>query len=216
MGFVLDFTDDNDQSLEDAAKGREKAPGWYHVRIEDVFDDEKTAGVTVIKFEILDGPIAGVLFERLRSPDLSDDAEKAKTAASRLKSWAKRLGLVGDGVYGTQAEIDFINAIGWEGFLKLKAGDPMKGEDGKVIAGAFYQPKADYVGVYPLDYPPNKFPKDFDAQKKVWGHLLTGKDDPTVADVAGRTGGKAAAPKAAAGGAAANGGGRRKVTAADL
>lgn len=168
MGFRIDLTNDTEETVE---RGDQPGPGWYLAKLEDVYEDVAKAGATVLKFKIAVGEYEGrTQFDRLFDPNLADD-EKAKKSTQRIKMVAHRLGLIGEGDYGGEAEIDFVNAIGWEGFLRIET-NKNSGYTG--IA---------YNGIFPLDYPKDKFPKDFPEDMN---GLRTGPDKAPVPEKKGR------------------------------
>lgn len=201
--FKVDLTNDTPEKVE----GGDKPPiGWYMAKLEDVFQDEKDQGVEVHQFVLLE-PARGYegkkLFNRIYDPEMSENEEQASNAADLVKRLAKRMGLLADGDYGRQTDKDFGDCIGNTYLLKVTSATEKtidsKGKE-KYVPTDKFPPKIDkFSGVYPLDYPKDKLPKDFPNDLRPF---LTGpeKTDPKTMEsraAVGAGANGAAAPKRA-------------------
>jgi hypothetical protein len=144
MTVELDFTSDSWDGIESGSRVPE---GWYRCVVADTFDDPKNEGAIVLRYQVAAGPWRGCsIEEKLFSPELSFDADKARIAATKLKMRAKRLGLIRPEDMGKRVAIEWPNAIGRECWLCVHARQ-YEGKDKQMHTAT--EPKFD--GVYALD-----------------------------------------------------------------
>jgi hypothetical protein len=165
MKFRLDFNGDSPESIE---AGTQTPPGWYHAMLEDVYEDEKFAGLAIFKYRVLGGN-GGVwtgryVFDRIGDPDLADSKYAADNILKRRKLLAKRLGLVSDEdiLAGRQEQPEMCDAIGREVVLHVtRRSYPEKDRaTGQPTGNRRESVGVDFAGVYPIGYPLDKLPKD--------------------------------------------------------
>ena len=140
--FNLDLRGDNAETMD---SGGNPIPGCYAARLEDSYDDHNQEGITVLEFVIILGAFIGrKLFYRLSNPDLAINDQKARTAINRIKMIASRLGLIGEEDAGKEVDVDFCEAIGWEGVVEFEE-RTYPGDDGspRTTRGIAYS------GIYP-------------------------------------------------------------------
>lgn len=142
VGFELDLNETDENLDSGSILGPDNSqPGFYHVRIQDVYLDTKDPDRMKFKNTVLTGPFSGsLIFCTYENPRLADNP---KAAYTRMASIAVRLGIK------TKAEVqamraagesytpDFSESIGQECFLELS-----KHKDGQVWPA--------YVPFYPM------------------------------------------------------------------
>lgn len=152
MAFDLDFSGGENSDFLDSG-GRLPA-GWYRARFAGQEDIQDNGGLRM-KFEVSYGPFAGQKVNRMLSnPRFADDAKKKQNAATNLKSWAFRMGIVTKQEVdsGVKKAVDYNSKIGTEYVIHVV---PQKDYKTKEPNGFM---EVAYTGVYPFahhDIPPN-------------------------------------------------------------
>jgi hypothetical protein len=196
LEFHLDLDQDSEEKLE---AGDRPGPGWYHAVVDDVYEDEKHAGVVVFEYKVLTS-IGGLwdgrkIYDRINDPELVESADAATTTVRRIKVLAKRFGLIGKEEYGQSGlQKSWLDTRGQEVLLELKRRsyrDKQTGEPREIVS-------VDFAGIYPLDYAVERLPKSFPPELR---HLLKGA--PGANPLLQQAGGAAAPAAPAAGGAMA-------------
>jgi hypothetical protein len=166
LEFTLDLTGETPETIE---AGSQVPPGWYHNRVEDVYEDEKNPGGTVFKYKTLGGNggawDARYIFDRLGSPAAADSENGAEFLRRRTKLLAKRLGLLDDACIraGGQVELDWHDAIGREVVLHIakRSYDERDKTTGQRTGNRRETVGVAFDGVYPVGgYPADKLPRD--------------------------------------------------------
>jgi hypothetical protein len=165
LEFTIDLTGDTPETIE---AGTQTPPGWYHARLEDIYDDEKTAGVVVFKYKVLSGNggawTGRYVFDRVGDPDAAEGENAADFIRRRIKLLAKRLGLLDDERIkaGGQAELTWYAALNKEVVLNVKrrSYDEKDRATGQKTGNRREIVGVDFAGVYPIGYPLDKLPKD--------------------------------------------------------
>lgn len=165
MGFKLDFSNDTPEKVD---SGGRIESGWYRAILDDVYEDHSNND-TVFKYVIQGGVYDGmVVWERLSDLDQVDDDKSKAVIISKAKNRAKRLGLLGDDVFGSEAEIEFADAIGKEVILQVESEYKDK-NTGQMVSCS---PRPGYAGVWTEDHP--KLPI---VAKKALGIALTKEEE---------------------------------------
>ena len=122
-------------------------PDFYLVTLAEEGEDNET-GAFVLNFRI-DGPTFKGAHKKvhLSNPGLAKTQEDGEKQLSRLRKWARRLGLITDADLGKPLAIDFAKAVGKPFVLEIEPPrvDKRTGEMGRF-------PQVAYLGVYPLDH----------------------------------------------------------------
>lgn len=188
------------KTLEDVERGNQPPDGYYHVRLDDTYEDHAKHGQQVFKYVILSGVCEGkVLFDRLDDPANAKDATEQENKELRVQRYFKRLGLLGSADEG-QDEVmkDPVAAVGNEYVVRVtsrEGKDKLTGKaSGQTFSGVDY-----FNGVFPLDYPKYKLPRDFPADLKA--AVMTGPEtDPKKAGNGSSNGGNGGATAGTTGG----------------
>jgi hypothetical protein len=132
--------------------------GWHPAVLKDVYEDRERQGVIVFQYEGTSGPLRGrPVYDRLTDPEYAESDGAREFFLKRMKTLARRLGLVSDQEVNAQQTVkkSWYDAIGKrvvihveENSYKDKKTDVLKTRN-----------QVAPFGVYPLDYPAEKLPK---------------------------------------------------------
>ena len=143
--FILDLRGDNAETMD---SGGAPVPGWYAVRLEDVYQDNQAEDTTVLEFLIVEGAFTNrKLFYRFAGPDSAADDAKLKIIINRIKMLASRMGIISETDADKEVEIDFVTAVGWEGVVQFEERQ-YTGDDGALRTTR----SIGYSAVYPAGH----------------------------------------------------------------
>lgn len=117
MGWVMNLKGETKDTVD---QGLFLDPGWYHVVLEDTYEDGETLKQH-FEFKVVDGRSKGQKqTEKLNNPDTATTENGREAAIRRAKLFASRLDVIPEDAYGNEdAELDWSLAIGREFAIEI-------------------------------------------------------------------------------------------------